>query len=137
MAPLRLALAADLAEVARLTEAADGFATAAGMDKEAIARLLTVLDETVTNVVMYGRLGEDERIEVTLASPAGGGVEVAMEDPGPAYDPLANARQPELDATLEERAVGGLGVYLVLQLTTSAAYSRTAQGRNRLTFRVG
>lgn len=137
MPPLRLALAADLAEIARLAEAADGFAAAAGMEKEAIARLLTVLDETVTNIVMHGRLGEDERIEVTLASPAAGVVEVAMEDPGPAYDPLGNAREPKLDATLEERPVGGLGVYLVRQLTTGAAYSRTEQGRNRLTFRVG
>jgi len=136
MATLRLDLAADLAEVARLAEAAGEFAAAAGMGADAVVRLLTALDELITNIVMHGGLGATDRIGVALTSAEAGIVDVEIEDPGPAFDPLADVPQPEIEAGVEDRPVGGLGLFLVRNLTTALAYSRTSSGRNRLTFRV-
>jgi anti-sigma regulatory factor (Ser/Thr protein kinase) len=63
-------------------------------------------------------------------------MDVAVEDPGPPFDPLAEPHRPPLGAGIEQRPVGGLGIHLVRRLTTRLAYARTPEGRNRLTFRV-
>ena len=135
MGTLRLTLANDLAEVARLADAAGKFAKDAGMEPNAVARLLTVLDEVVTNIVTHARLIDGATIEVQLDGEADG-LDVSVEDPGSAFDPLTDGHSPMLDATVEQRPVGGLGIYLVQHLTQQIDYSRTAEGHNRLRFRI-
>ncbi len=135
MASLRLLLAARIAEVGRLADEAGRFAEAGGLGAEPVARLLIVLDELVTNAIMHGRLAEHETIEVELAR-RGGGLDVTVLDPGPPFDPLHDAPAPKLAASLEQRPIGGLGIHLVLRLGRDVSYARTAEGRNRLGFRI-
>lgn len=88
-----------------------------------------VLDELLSNVVKYGRREElVPELELTLHVPAGGGLELAVRDSGPAFDPLA-AEAPATGAALEEREIGGLGLHLVRALAESVEYSRV-DGRN-------
>ena len=53
--------------------------------------------------------------------------------PEPPFDPLAQARAnaTALDADIDARQVGGLGLVLVEQLAADARYARE-QGRNRI-----
>jgi serine/threonine-protein kinase RsbW len=60
-------------------------------------------------------------------------IELVVEDGGPAFDPLQQAT-PDLEAALDDRPVGGLGIHLVRQMMDEVAYQRTGQ-RNRLTMR--
>uniref|UniRef100_UPI000D55782A ATP-binding protein n=1 Tax=Xanthomonas fragariae TaxID=48664 RepID=UPI000D55782A len=46
-----------------------------------------------------------------------------MHDPGSAFDPCA-APMPDLNAELDERATGGLGLFLVHQFADHIGYSR-------------
>ena len=55
-----------------------------------------------------------------------------MEDDGIAFDPFTSAPEPDLDASVEERRIGGLGVYFVKTLMDEAAYERRGD-RNRIT----
>lgn len=135
MASLRLRLAPRMAEVARLADEAGRFAEAAGLGADMVARLLTVLDELVTNVVMHGRLAEHDSIEVQLAV-RDAGLDVLVLDPGPPFDPLRDAPAPQLDGQVEQRPIGGLGVHLVQQLSRDLRYARTPEGCNRLGFRI-
>lgn len=135
MAELRLALAADTAEVARLADEAGAFATACGLDGLVVSRLLTVLDEVVTNVISHSRVPEGSAIEVELREREGG-LDVAVMDAGPPFDPLSSSLPPVLTGNAEDRPIGGLGIYLVQRLATDSAYLRTPDGRNRLSFRV-
>lgn len=121
--------------MARLADEAGRFATDSGLDDDAVARLLTVLDEVVTNVISHGRIGESGTIEVTLGR-RDGGLDVLVEDAGPPFDPLTDAHPPMLTASVEQRPVGGLGIYLLQRLTSHPAYARTPEGRNRLSFHV-
>ena len=59
------------------------------------------------------------------------GIEVAFatEDNGIPFDPTARPA-PDTDAALDDRAVGGLGIHLVVQMTERQAYRRDG-GRNR------
>jgi serine/threonine-protein kinase RsbW len=53
-----------------------------------------------------------------------------VEDDGPAFDPLL-LPAPDVAASLEERKVGGLGVFLVRQMMDAVSYQRVA-ARNQL-----
>ena len=106
--------------------------------RRAIARavelkLVLVLEELITNTIEHGFGGECEApIRVALwVSDAG--IEVSYEDAAPPFDPLAHAAggQAAIQATLDDRPVGGLGIRLVDQLASAARYARE-HDRNRL-----
>jgi serine/threonine-protein kinase RsbW len=54
-----------------------------------------------------------------------------MEDDGPAFDPFS-AAEPDTEADVETRDVGGLGVHFVRRMAREAAYERR-DGLNRVT----
>jgi serine/threonine-protein kinase RsbW len=102
------------------------------------------LDEVFMNVIMHGTGGDEHRsdehprherprdVSVSLHHEAGE-VTMVIEDDGIAFDPLSLS-PPNVDAALEEREIGGLGVFLVRELMDVVSYARTG-ARNRLTMR--
>jgi len=58
-------------------------------------------------------------------------VELTYEDSAPQYDPVAASRRTDIESTINERRVGGLGVFLTSGLTNAADY-RFVEGRNRI-----
>ncbi len=93
-----------------------------------IFKVNLVLDELSVNIVNYG--GETSEIEVSLAADAEV-VRVEISDDGRPFDPLTEAVEPDIDAPLEDRPVGGLGIHLVREMMDELHYSRE-DGRNRL-----
>ena len=90
------------------------------------------LDELITNIVSYGYGdSEEHEIHVTLTVRNGSLVTV-LEDDSTAFDPFTSAPEPDLDASVEERRIGGLGVYFVKTLMDEAIYERL-DNRNRIT----
>jgi len=57
---------------------------------------------------------------------------VRIEDNGMAVNPLEQAPEPDLDADLDERDIGGMGVFLVLHSADEVNFERR-DGRNILT----
>ena len=49
---------------------------------------------------------------------------IQITDDGKAYDPFLNCKDPDLNAPLEERPIGGLGLHLVKEIATHYAYFR-------------
>jgi len=95
------------------------------------------LEEVFINVVMHGSMaGNTPSVEVSLAL-AHGDLTLTIEDDGPQFDPLS-LPPPDVAASLSERPIGGLGLFLVRQLMDAVSYDHLA-GRNRLrmTKRVG
>ena len=82
------------------------------------------LDEVVTNVISYGYDDHDEHhINVTLRS-GQGVIEVSVVDDGKPFNPL-EFRTPDLKCPIDERPVGGLGIYLVKTYMNELEYERT------------
>ena len=130
--PLILTLKNDLAELARIAEAVEMHGKSRGWPARWVMNVNLSLDELITNIVSYGyRDSAEHEILVTLTEKDGALV-VVLEDDGIAFDPLSAAPEPELEAGVEERRIGGLGVYFVKSLMDEVAYERRA-GRNRLT----
>ena len=124
------------ARLAALSETA-GFAQAFcqrnGISRDDALRLTLVIEELFTNTVRHGYRDEsDAPIRISLAL-ADGRVTLLYEDSAPRYDPLAQLSAPPsgLAVPIESRPIGGLGVYLLGQLVTSARYAYE-NGSNRL-----
>jgi serine/threonine-protein kinase RsbW len=86
-------------------------------------KTMLVLEELIVNALTHGgrqiesgvvRVHIDERQE---------GLMLEIYDNGDAFDPLVFPA-PDLDADLDSRPVGGLGVFLTMQLSSSLSYER-------------
>ena len=129
---LLLTLKTDLSELARIAEAIEAHGESHGWPPKWILNLNLSLDELITNIVSYGYQDSDEHeIRVTLTE-QNGSLVVVLEDDGIAFDPFTAAPAPDLEASVEERRIGGLGVYFVKTLMDEATYERL-DSHNRIT----
>ena len=93
-------------------------------------RVLTALDEVLSNVVRHGFKGQTGELTITR-SRLGGALSVEVADTAPAFNPLLVA-PPDVGLPLESRRPGGLGVALVRALSDDVQYAHRL-GRNVLT----
>ena len=108
-----------------------------GISREDALRITLVVEELFLNIVSHGyreTAGGAVRLSLSLDV---GSVRLVCEDRAPPYDPreaLTNAPD-DLYAPLEERAVGGLGQWLVGNLVQVEGYERDGDV-NRVTLRM-
>lgn len=89
--------------------------------------LLLCMDEACSNIIEHGYAGlEPAEIGFTLEIKEDRAV-MTIVDTGHPYDP-ANAALPDLSAPLNERAVGGLGLYFIKKTMDRVEYLVTASG---------
>ena len=91
------------------------------------------MDEIITNVAKHAYPGGGEHqftLQITMSNEE---FVARVEDDGMEFNPLEHPT-PDLDAPLEERKEGGLGIFLIRQIMTSVEYQRVA-GRNIITLR--
>jgi len=94
--------------------------------------LQVALDELVANTISHGFAGVAEpRIDLVVERADQETIRVGLSDNGGAFDPF-DAPEPDLGANLDDRPIGGLGVYLVRELMDDVRYERR-QGCNHVT----
>ena len=129
---LTLTLKNDLSELARLAEVIEAHGEAHGWPAQWVLNLNISLDELITNIVSYGYRDSDEHEILVTVTDRSGSLVTVLEDDGMAFDPFTAAPEPDLDASVEERRIGGLGVYFVKTLMDEATYERL-DNCNRIT----
>jgi anti-sigma regulatory factor (Ser/Thr protein kinase) len=109
----------------------DEFGEKTGLGREDRHKLTLIVEELFTNTVTHGHRGDcNEPVQISLEDTAAG-VQLTYEDSAPQYDPLAASRRTDIESTINERRVGGLGVLLTIGLTNDADY-RFVEGHNRI-----
>lgn len=82
-----------------------------------------VLEEAFTNVVKYA-FDDDQPHQIFLEfEKTGDQLEIRLIDDGLSYDPTQKT-DPDIEAPVEERQVGGLGIFLIKQFMDSVEYQR-------------
>ena len=120
---LELSLVNDLREIGAAAEKIDAFCEARSLPPQIAYAVNLSIDEILTNTISYGYDDEAEhRIDLTLRQ-EGDTLVVMIVDDGRAFDSSLE-REPNVDATLEERALGGLGLFLVQQMMDDVDYRR-------------
>lgn len=87
-----------------------------GLEKKIAYRLRLAVDEIATNAVLHGyeRIGTEGNL-VVIAEIDENSLTIILEDSGPAYDPFKTPSPDDLDQPLDDRDIGGLGVFLAIQ----------------------
>jgi sigma-B regulation protein RsbU (phosphoserine phosphatase) len=116
-----------------LAAAVGAFAEANGLAMRDAMHLDLAVEEIASNVIKYGFEPGDAREDaITLSlSLSGDALAIRISDHGRPFDPLADAPMPDVDADMEDRPIGGLGVHLVKTVMTDLRYTR-ADDRNVL-----
>lgn len=121
-----------LCETARLHELVREFGANHGVPEDAVFVVILSLDELMTNIVTHGCERDPRAREIVLRlCAADGRLSAEIEDDGCAFNPL-DAPEPDLDACVHDRDLGGLGIHLARSLLDHVCYSRVGQ-RNLLT----
>lgn len=109
-------------------------ASAAGLDKKASYRLRLAVDEIATNIIDHGYRESGETGEVVImADVRDDALTVVLEDTARPFDPRGAGRPDQIDMQLEDRPIGGLGVFLALQGVDEFEYEHDGK-RNRNIF---
>lgn len=129
---LTLVLKNEIAELGRLAEVIENHGVSCGWPMKWIMNVTLSLDELVTNIISYGYVDTDaHEIRITFAE-QDGMLAVVLEDDGIAFNPFQEVAEPDLEASVEERRIGGLGVFFVKSLMDRVSYERRGE-RNRIT----
>ena len=131
---VEISIANDVHEIAEVAARIDEFCEVRGIGPMTANAVNVSLDEILTNTIDYGY--EDDgphRIGIALSRQANTLV-VEIEDDSRAFDPSGPPPDIDFDASLEERAIGGLGLFLVHELMDSVDYRRDG-GRNFVTLK--
>lgn len=127
----RLIMKNEMTEVGRLRTFFFSVCREYGIDDETTKTLYLALEEWVANVIGYAYpKGMRGHVEVT-ADVSDGMLTLVIKDHGMPFDPTQQA-EVDVDANLNDRAIGGLGIYLVRTIMDTVTYERTADDYNRL-----
>ena len=127
----RLIMKNEMTEVGRLRTFFFSVCREHGIDDETAKTLNLALEEWVANVINYAYpKGMRGHVEVT-ADVVDGVLTLVIKDHGEAFDPTQHA-EVDINAELDERSIGGLGIHLVRTIMDTVAYQRTPDGYNRL-----
>jgi serine/threonine-protein kinase RsbW len=125
-----LSINAELENLPRIREFIHEAARQGCLEEQFTDDLVLAVDEIVTNVILHGYNGSRGKV-VILARIAPPEVEIIVRDRATPFDPTGVA-QPELCLPLEDRPIGGLGVYMARSLTDDMSYRRMEGGGNEL-----
>ena len=120
-----------LEELTRLTEAVDELGEEDNWSPALVGKINLVLEELAINTINHGHLEGVHEISITFNS-TDEALTIDIVDDGRPFDPLTDAPAPDVNAPIEERPIGGLGVFLVRKLMDELTYRRE-EGRNHLT----
>jgi len=124
-------ISARLEKLSGLLEGVQSFLAAAGWSAAATHPVLLAVEELGTNTVKYGYpASAPGHLEVSLAVTAAE-TALVLRDDGQAFDPTA-AAPPDLQQSVEDRPIGGMGLHLVRQQSARFEYRRLATGRNEV-----
>lgn len=118
-----MTLTNNVADIPRLNKFVEEACAGQNLGEGFISELKLAIEEVVANVIHYAYdKNEKGDIGVGLKFQAGE-VSVEVKDAGKAFDPT-EIKDADTDSSVEERRIGGLGLYLVRQLTDTMSYRR-------------
>lgn len=120
----------DIRQIPQLAGFIETIAQDAHIDKSLAMSLNLALEEAVTNVIMYAYpQGSDGLVDIEAVIRKDS-IDFMVIDSGKPFDPTA-VPDANVDSALEDRPIGGLGIFLVRNIMDSVKYERK-EGKNLL-----
>jgi sigma-B regulation protein RsbU (phosphoserine phosphatase) len=123
---LELSLNNDLAEIAGIVAQLNQFAERQGLEDAVRRRVNMAVDELLNNIVSYGFDDEEAHpihVRMELGSER---LSLTITDDGQPFNPFAR-NAPDVEAAIDDREIGGLGIHLVQNVMDEVAYRRRTE----------
>ena len=127
----KLVLKNEISEINKLAVFIEELGEELNLAPNLVFNLNLVLEEAVSNVILYAYPKEEQQEIVLTAKMSDKNLIFVLTDAGKEFDPT---QAPDADVTLsaEERQIGGLGIFLIRQIMNKVEYQRI-DGKNVLT----
>jgi serine/threonine-protein kinase RsbW len=106
-------------------------ATTLGVGRDVLSDLLVAVDEAATNVILHGYRSQAGFLEIDVVRD-GDALVIRLRDEALPFDPTT-VPPPDLSAPPEERALAGMGIYMMRQVVDEVSHRTTLQRGNELT----
>jgi serine/threonine-protein kinase RsbW len=107
-------------------------ASQVGFSDKEVYSIQLAADEAGSNIIEHAYAGvKDGKIEIECSS-FEGGLKIVMRDRGKSFNP-SSVPEPNVNADLSERKIGGLGMYLMRKLMDEVSYESSPETGNILT----
>lgn len=131
-APRRIIMKNEMTEVSRMRGFLFSVCREHEVDEDTVKTLNLAAEEWVANVINYAYpKGTRGHVEMT-AEIADGLLTLTVKDHGIPFDPTKH-QEADVEADLDDRPIGGLGIYLVKNIMDTMTYQRTPDGYNVVT----
>lgn len=104
----------------------------AGFDLRTARKVEMASEEIIVNVIRHAYKESSGTIEIGIRVVPRDRIEIEIKDQGPPFDPLSEKEAIDLNASLDERQEGGLGIFFVRKIMDEIHYLRKG-GANLLT----
>ncbi|MBM9511233.1 ATP-binding protein [Desulfogranum marinum] len=123
-----LSIAADFGNLSAVKDFVRRQAKMLRVPERLSGKLELVVEELFLNIVNYAHPKLKEEVDIRCSRHSNGDTQgemicIAIQDWGPPFNPLEKDN-PALEQNVEERPIGGLGVYLVTQMADYCTYAR-------------
>jgi len=105
-----------------------------GLSERRMQDVHLAVEEAVVNIIHHAYAGGRGDFEIACFSRRDGSLIIEISDKGPPFNVLS-APEPDMDADIAERKIGGLGIHLIKKLMDEVDY-RYEDYRNILTLTV-
>ncbi len=93
-------------------------------EKKTLNDILIAGEEAIVNVLKYAYPDQNGELEVIIQSLTDQkGVSIELIDDGIPFNPLERL-EPDINAPVEERPIGGLGIFMIKKMMDVLSYSR-------------
>lgn len=108
-------------EIGAINEALERAAAAGGVPESAFRQMQVALDELLTNAVTYGEVNAQTpaKVDVIVSTNSVRSV-IRYKDIN--YNPFTQSDSPDLNTSIKDRDIGGLGVHLVKEMMDDYAH---------------
>lgn len=127
----KLILPAKMQNFESMMQFIENIAKSQGFDVKKVNQVKIAAEEALVNVINYAYHDADGNIEINCDAKEGRGLVIEIIDKGIPFDPTSMP-EPDINAPIEDRRIGGLGVYMMHQLMDEVNYRRD-EDRNILT----
>ena len=112
-----------ISEIDRFQGEFVAFAERQGIPATTRQKVQVVFEDLLSNIVLYA-YGDDMDHEIDIAIDSStSGLKITVVDDGLPFNPL-EVDKPDTSLALEDREIGGLGIYLILNIMDKVTYER-------------
>jgi len=122
----QLVIQNDIAELNRVVAFLEGLEEEWELPLAIITPINLVLEEALSNVIFYAyEKGSSHEIKIDFAHSANQ-LDITITDTGKPFDPTQK-EDPDIELSVEDRPIGGLGIFLIRKIMNEVSYERVGQ----------